>query len=77
MQIERKEFLLKVQDSKKEGNGYYERAFRSLRRNAMAISIPRTRSGGFSPLTMISPRTCCASCSLATGKIMGLWMMWW
>lgn len=52
MQVERKEYLLKAQDSKEKGNGYYERAFKSLRRNAMAINIPRTRSGLFSPLTM-------------------------
>lgn len=52
MQVERKEYLLKAQDGKEKGNGYYSRAFKSLRRNAMTVSIPRTRCGGFSPLTL-------------------------
>ena len=52
MQIERKEYLEKIESSTEKGNGYYNRAFRSLRRNAMTINVPRTRNGDFSPATL-------------------------
>lgn len=51
MKIERDEYLSRAKDSKEKGNGHYQRAFRSLRRNSMTINIPRTRIG-FSPLTL-------------------------
>lgn len=47
MQIERTEYLVKFKQDK--GNGYYSRAFRSLRRNSLTVNIPRTRTGDFSP----------------------------
>jgi len=52
MQIERQEYLHKANMPKEKGNGYYTRAFRSLRRNSITINIPRSRSGAFSPVTL-------------------------
>jgi len=52
MKIERDEYLALTKDPTERGNGYYIRAFRSLRRNAMTINIPRTRSSEFTPLTI-------------------------
>ena len=52
MKIERDEYLALVKDPSERGNGYYTRAFRSLRRNAMMINIPRTRLSEFTPLTL-------------------------
>lgn len=52
MKIERSEYLQKAKDPKEKGNGYYERSFKSLRRNSMLINIPRTREKTFSPMTL-------------------------
>lgn len=52
MQIEREEYLDLVKDPLERGNGYYSRVFSALRRNAMTINIPRTRTTHFSPLTL-------------------------
>jgi len=50
MLLEREEYLEETKEKKEEkGNGYYERAFRSLGKNKIDIHIPRTRSGFFSP----------------------------
>lgn len=48
MDVERSEYLVRAAGSDK-GNGYYERAFKSLSKNCLAIRIPRTRTGDFSP----------------------------
>ncbi len=52
MRIERDEYLTLAEDPTERGNGYYSRAFRSLRRNSMTINIPRTRTTEFAPLTL-------------------------
>ncbi len=52
MEIERNEYLKLTEDPNEKGNGYYTRAFRSLRRNSMMINIPRTRNSNFTPLTL-------------------------
>ena len=52
MKIERDEYLALAKDPTERGNGHYTRAFRSLRRNAMTINIPRTRTSEFTPLTL-------------------------
>ena len=52
MEIEREEYLNLARDSTERGNGHYTRAFRSLRRNAITINIPRTRTSSFTPLTL-------------------------
>lgn len=51
MDIERNEYLTRAMGSDK-GNGHYSRAFKSLSKNCLAINIPRTRSGDFSPNTL-------------------------
>lgn len=48
MDVERSEYLVRAESSDK-GNGFYSRAFKSLSKNCLAINIPRTRSGDFSP----------------------------
>lgn len=48
MDVGRSEYLVRAAGSDK-GNGYYERAFKSLSKNCLAIRIPRTRTGDFSP----------------------------
>jgi len=48
MIVEREEYLTKVKGNDK-GNGYYTRAFKSLSQNCLAINIPRSRNGSFSP----------------------------
>lgn len=48
MDVERSEYLALANGSDK-GNGYYSRALKSLTKNCLAINIPRTRSGDFSP----------------------------
>jgi len=48
MTIERGEYLKKVRGGDK-GNGFYLRAFKSLSKNCLAINIPRTRTGLFTP----------------------------
>ena len=48
MDVERSEYLAKAAGSDK-GNGYYSRALKSLSKNCLAVNIPRTRSGDFSP----------------------------
>ena len=52
MHLERDEYLAKIDHPDEKGNGHYQRAFRSLRRNQLTINIPRSRSGHFSPLTL-------------------------
>ena len=48
MNIERSEYLANTVGADK-GNGYYSRALKSLSKNCLAINIPRTRTGNFSP----------------------------
>lgn len=48
MDVERSEYLVRSTGSDK-GNGYYSRALKSLSKNCLAVNIPRTRSGNFSP----------------------------
>lgn len=49
MQIERDEYLLELNDPKKDkGNGFYGRAFNHLSKNSMVINVPRTRNGTLS-----------------------------
>lgn len=52
MEIERVEYLQEAISPTEKGNGHYSRAFKSLRRNAMTINVPRTRTSEFSPLTL-------------------------
>lgn len=47
MCIERKEYLDVNREDK--GNGYYSRAFNSIKNNSLLVNVPRTRSGGFTP----------------------------
>jgi transposase-like protein len=48
MDVERSEHLVRAAGSDK-GNGHYARAFKSLSKNCLAVNVPRTRSGDFSP----------------------------
>ncbi len=53
MNIERDEYIEKVNDPKVDkGNGYYGRALSSFSKNSLAVFVPRTRSGLFSPVTL-------------------------
>ena len=53
MNIERDEYIEKVNDPKVDkGNGYYSRAMSSFSKNSLAVFVPRTRSGLFSPITL-------------------------
>ena len=52
MTIERGEYLKKAGGGDK-GNGFYLRAFKSLSKNCLAINIPRTRTGLFTPDLMV------------------------
>ena len=53
MNIERDEYLESVDNpSLDKGNGHYGRAFNSLSKNSLTVSIPRTRAGLFSPATL-------------------------
>ena len=49
MEMERGEYLEQAND---KGNGFYGRAFNSLSKNCLKISVPRTRTGEFSPNTL-------------------------
>ena len=51
MTIERDEYLQKAQ-KKDKGNGFYQRASRSLSKNNLTVFVPRTRTGLFSPVTL-------------------------
>jgi putative transposase len=51
MTVERNEYLERTR-SKDKGNGFYVRAFKSLTKNCLAINIPRTRTGIFTPNTL-------------------------
>lgn len=51
MVMERDDYLKDI-DSKDKGNGFYERAMRSLSENSLMVNIPRTRAGLFSPATL-------------------------
>jgi len=48
MTVERNEYLEKAKGNDK-GNGFYTRAYKSLTKNCLAINIPRTRIGTFTP----------------------------
>lgn len=50
MTIERGEHLAKIKKDK--GNGHYSRAMNSLSKNSLLVSVPRTRTGLFSPATL-------------------------
>jgi len=50
MGIERNEYLNNV--DKDKGNGTYGRAFKTLSKNGLVISVPRTRGGLFSPAAL-------------------------
>jgi transposase-like protein len=52
MEMERGEYLEQATDRKDKGNGFYGRAFNSLRKNCLRIHVPRTRTGDFSPNTL-------------------------
>ena len=53
MGIERSEYIQKLTDSKLDkGNGYYSRAMTSFSKNSLAVYVPRTRTGLFSPATL-------------------------
>jgi transposase-like protein len=53
MSIERDEHLNKISNPKiDKGNGYYERAMKTLSNNSIMVHIPRTRVGLFSPATL-------------------------
>jgi len=53
MHIERDEYLQSLSDAQKDkGNGSYGRALRSLSNNSLAVFVPRTRTGLFSPATL-------------------------
>lgn len=48
--LEREEYLAEAIGDK--GNGYYSRSFQSLMKNGIMIQVPRTRTGGFSPMAI-------------------------
>ena len=50
MTVERNEYLNHEDGDK--GNGFYERAFKSLSRNGLMVNVPRTRGGLFSPAAL-------------------------
>jgi len=53
MSMEREEYLEKINDPKLDkGNGYYGRAMSSFSKNSLAVHVPRTRTGLFSPATL-------------------------
>ena len=53
MNIERDEYIKKVNNPKEDkGNGYYSRAMSSFSKNSLAVFVPRTRTGLFSPATL-------------------------
>ena len=53
MLLERDEYLEEINNPKKDkGNGHYNRSLKSLSKNSLLVSIPRTRSGLFSPATL-------------------------
>jgi len=52
MEIEREEYLNLCKNPLEKGNGHYSRCFKSLRKNAMTINIPRTRESEFKPTTL-------------------------
>lgn len=53
MHIERNEYLEKIKNPKKEkGNGHYSRAMKTFSKNSLLVSVPRTKSGLFSPATL-------------------------
>lgn len=52
MLLEREHYLKSQVGAKDYGNGAYTRTFRSLRKNSLQISIPRSRNGAFKPLLL-------------------------
>jgi transposase-like protein len=53
MLLERDEYLEEIDNPKKDkGNGHYHRSLKSLSKNSLLVSVPRTRSGLFSPATL-------------------------
>ncbi len=48
MTVERSEYLARA-NGRDKGNGSYTRAFKSLTKNCLAINVPRTRHGIFTP----------------------------
>jgi len=53
MNIERNEYLETINNPNTDkGNGHYSRAMKTLSRNSLLVSIPRTRTGLFSPATL-------------------------
>ena len=53
MNIERDEYIEDINNPKKDkGNGYYSRAMSSFSKNSLAVFVPRTRTGLFSPATL-------------------------
>ncbi len=48
MTVERSEYLVRA-NGRDKGNGSYTRAFKSLTKNCLAINVPRTRHGIFTP----------------------------
>jgi len=53
MNIERNEYLKEVDNPKTDkANGYYSRAMKTFSKNSLLVSIPRTRTGLFSPSTL-------------------------
>lgn len=53
MNIERTEYIEKINDPKRDkGNGYYNRALKTFSKNSLLVSVPRTRTGLFSPITL-------------------------
>lgn len=53
MGIERDEYIEEINDpAKDKGNGYYGRAMSSFSKNSLAVNVPRTRTGLFSPVTL-------------------------
>lgn len=53
MNIERDEYIEEIDNPKKDkGNGYYSRAMSSFSKNSLAVFVPRTRTGLFSPATL-------------------------
>ena len=53
MQIERDEYLERLsKPNSDKGNGFYDRAFKSLSNNSMLVKVPRTRNGTLSLNTL-------------------------
>ena len=53
MNIERNEYLETINNPNTDkGNGHYSRAMKTLSKNSLLVSIPRTRNGLLSPATL-------------------------